>query len=73
MQALSLGQEDPLEQEMAFYFSILSWKTPWTEEGAWWARVQGVAKGQTRLSMHTLIPPVMDLQYNVCILRQYES
>ena len=47
MQALSLGQEDPLEQEMAFYFSILSWKTPWTEEGAWWARVQGVAKGQT--------------------------
>ena len=28
----SLGQEDPLEKEMATYFSILPWKTPWTEE-----------------------------------------
>ena len=28
----SLGQEDPLEEEMATYSSILAWKTPWTEE-----------------------------------------
>ena len=28
----SLGQEDPLEKEMATYSSILAWKTPWTEE-----------------------------------------
>ena len=28
----SLGQEDPLEKEMATYFSILAWKIPWTEE-----------------------------------------
>ena len=28
----SLGQEDPLEQEMATHFSILAWKIPWTEE-----------------------------------------
>ena len=28
----SLGQEDPLEKEMGTHFSILSWKTPWTEE-----------------------------------------
>ena len=28
----SLGQEDPLEEEMATYFSILAWRTPWTEE-----------------------------------------
>ena len=27
-----LGQEDPLEEEMATPFSILAWKTPWTEE-----------------------------------------
>ena len=32
MQVWSLGQEDPLEKEMATYFSILAWKTPWTEE-----------------------------------------
>ena len=27
----SLGQEDPLEKEMATYSSILAWKTPWIE------------------------------------------
>ena len=28
----SLGQEDPLEQEMATCSSILAWKIPWTED-----------------------------------------
>ena len=28
----SLGQEDPLEEEMAKHSSILAWETPWTEE-----------------------------------------
>ena len=28
----SLGQEDPLEEEMSDYSSILAWKIPWTEE-----------------------------------------
>ena len=28
----SLGQEDPLEKEMAAHFSILAWKIPWTEK-----------------------------------------
>ena len=28
----SLGQEDPLEEEMATHSSIPSWKIPWTEE-----------------------------------------
>ena len=27
-----LGQEDPLEEEMATQSSILAWKIPWTEE-----------------------------------------
>ena len=39
----SLGGEDPLE-EMAAYFSILAWRSSWTE-----ARVYGVAKSRTRL------------------------
>ena len=30
--ALSLGQEDPLEKEMATYSRILAWRIPWTEE-----------------------------------------
>ena len=28
----SLGQENPLEKEMATHSSILSWKIPWTEK-----------------------------------------
>ena len=28
----SLGQEDPLEKEMAPHSSILAWRIPWTEE-----------------------------------------
>ena len=28
----SLGQEDPLEEEMATRSSILVWKIPWREE-----------------------------------------
>ena len=27
-----LGQEDPLQKEMATHSSILAWKIPWTEE-----------------------------------------
>ena len=28
----SLGQEDPLEKEMATHSSTLAWKIPWIEE-----------------------------------------
>ena len=28
----SLGQEDPLEKEMATHSCILAWRIPWTEE-----------------------------------------
>ena len=27
-----LGQEDPLEKELATHSRILAWRTPWTEE-----------------------------------------
>ena len=30
----SLGQEDPLEKEMATHTSTLFWKMPWMEESA---------------------------------------
>ena len=29
---LSLGREDPLEEEMASHSSVLAWRIPWTEE-----------------------------------------
>ena len=28
----SLGQEDPLEEDMATHANILAWRDPWTEE-----------------------------------------
>ena len=31
-QVQSLGQEDPLEKEMAPHSSTFTWKSPWTEE-----------------------------------------
>ena len=32
MQVRSLGGDDPLEEGMAIYPSILVWRIPWTEE-----------------------------------------
>ena len=50
-----MGQEDPLEEEMVTYSSILAWEIPWTEEPG---RLQsmGVGKSQTSLSGHTTHP-----------------
>ena len=31
-QVRSLGQEDPLEEDMATQSSILAWRIPWTEK-----------------------------------------
>ena len=31
MQVASLGQEDPLEKEMAIHSCVLAWEIPWTE------------------------------------------
>ena len=49
----SLGQEDPLEREMATHSSILAWKIPWTEELGRIQSVCGVTKSRTRLSDFT--------------------
>ena len=44
----SLGQEDPLEKEMATHSSILAWRIPWTEEPG---GLQSMGlKNRTRLS-----------------------
>ena len=47
----SLGLEDPLEEGIATYSSMLAWRILWT--GAWWAIVHGAAKSRTRLSDFT--------------------
>ena len=44
----SLGQEDPLEKEMATHSSILAWRILWTEEPV---RLQSMeSQSQTWLS-----------------------
>ena len=45
MRVRSLGQEDPLEEDMATHSSILAWENP-MDRGAWRATVLGVAKSQ---------------------------
>ena len=47
----SLGQEDPLEKEMAPHSSPIAWKIPWTEEPG---RLQSMgSQSRTRLSNFT--------------------
>ena len=41
---LSLGQEDPLEEEMASHSSILARKIPWTEEPSRLQSIRRVAE-----------------------------
>ena len=48
-QVRSLSWEDPLEESMATHSSILAWRIS-MDRGVWQAKVQGVAKSQTRLS-----------------------
>ena len=48
-QIRSLGQEDPLEKEMATHSSTLAWKIPWMEEPGE-LQSMGVAKSWTQLS-----------------------
>ena len=40
----SLGQEDPLEEEMATHSSILAWRILWTR-GSWWLQSTGSQSG----------------------------
>ena len=46
MQVLSLGQKDPLQEEMATHSCILAWESP-VDNGAWWATVHRVTKSRT--------------------------
>ena len=48
-QVQSLGQEDPLEKEMATHSSILAWKTPQLEEPRG-LQSMGITKNWTQLN-----------------------
>ena len=44
-QVRSLGQEDPLEKEMAIHSSPIAWRIPWTEESG---RLQSMGSQRVR-------------------------
>ena len=46
----SMGQEDPLEEEMAIHSSILAWKNPMTEEPG---RPQSTGSNESDSTEHT--------------------
>ena len=65
---LSLGQEDPLEKEMATHSSILVWKTPWMEEPG---RLQSMGLQRVRhdrvVSLSLFLRPIAHFsKYPVC-------
>ena len=50
MQVPSLGQEEPLEEEMAPHSSVLAWKSPGTEEPG---RLQSIRLQRVRHDLAT--------------------
>ena len=58
----SLGQEDPLEKEMATHSSILAWRIPWAEEPG---ELQSMgSQSQTQLSDLSTHANSIDLSLN---------
>ena len=61
MQAGSLGQEDPLEKEIATHSSILAWEIPWTEEPVRLQSTGSQRVGHDSEHTHTYVPSLLDL------------
>ena len=51
-QVQSLGQEDPLEKEMAAHSSFLAWRIPWTEEPGGLQSTESQRVGMTESTEH---------------------
>ena len=54
MQVQYLGQEDPLDEEMAAHSSILAWRIPWAEELVGYS-LQGCKESDTTEETHPLL------------------
>ena len=63
---LSLGQEDPLEEEMATHSSILVWRIPWTEEPGG-LQSMGLHKSWTQLSNSTMTTKSLALKVHLML------
>ena len=69
MRVGSLGQEDPLEKEMATHSSTLAWGIPWTEEPG---RLQsmGSVAGHDLASTQQVFLPMVSLDSSASFLSQ---
>ena len=60
MRVRSLGQEDPLEKEIATHSSILAWEIPWMEESG---GLESMALQRIRHNLATK----QQLEISVCV------
>ena len=67
----SLGQEEPLEKEMAAHYRILAWEIPWIE-GPCGLQSEGVTKSQTQLSDSAITKTIKGFdKYETIILNNF--
>ena len=64
----SLGQEDPLEKEMATHSSILAWRIPWTEEPGGLHSSRGCKESDTTERLHCLEIAQLSLHFHLGFL-----
>ena len=59
-----LGQEDPMEKEMATHASILAWEIPWTEDPAGYSPWDCRVKTGKHTLLHIIIKEQMTAYEN---------
>ena len=69
VQVRSLGQEDPLEKEMATHSSLLAWKMPWTEEPGR-SQSMGIAKTRLAIQQQQIKDREIIKLLNLCLIPQ---
>ena len=72
MRVQSLGQENPLEKQMAIHSNILAWEAPWTEEPGGLQSV-GLRKSWTQLINYTITTTssLYIMHYNFLVRHEY--
>ena len=75
MWVLSLGWEDPLEEEMSTHSSILAWRISWTEEpgGLWSVASQRVRHNWSDLARHSLNLRENEDTWGLLKLKEWEN
>ena len=71
----SLGQEDPLEKEMATHSTILAWEIPWTKEpdGLQAMRSQRVRHYLATKQQQSFVNTVVHVLYQICFPKVFPS